>query len=170
MGQGNPACRVGLLNLFFKLRFRYRSAAESEKVTGIMPPALTKIVILLFYSDGLKERIAKDKSDILNGVQNSGNAVKFREQRLELMQLKKVEEVNFVNRNKLSNGLGDSLIGLIMGDDGKRGGTPFQGVYKSANTAKTKSELVRKMNNLSLFTVHENSSIYLKQVLESCIG
>jgi hypothetical protein len=52
----------------------------------------------------------------------------------------------------LDNGLGDSLIALIMGDDGKRGGTPLEGVYESATTAMTKSELIAKMNNPSLST------------------
>ena len=58
--------------------------------------------------------------------------------RSELLQLKKEETVNFIERNKLPNGLGDSLIGLIMGDDGKRGGTPLEGIYELAKTAKTK--------------------------------
>ena len=118
-----------------------------------MPPSLKEIILLPFFSDGLKERIARDRRERMEGLHRGGGNKAVREhlkRRSELLQLKKEEEVNFIERNKLPNGLGDSLIGLITLDDGKFPGIPLKGVWESTKTAETKSELVTKMNDPTL--------------------
>ncbi|KAL3773366.1 hypothetical protein ACHAW5_006456 [Stephanodiscus triporus] len=117
-----------------------------------MPPPFKEITLLSFFSDGLKERIARDRRERMEGLHTRGGkpAGDHMKRRSELLQLKKEETVNFIERNKLPNGLGDSLIKLITVDDGKCGGIPLEGVWESSKTAETRSELVTKMNDPTL--------------------
>ena len=119
-----------------------------------MGKPVKEIVVLSFFSDELQERIARDRRERMEGLHTRGGkpAGDHMKRRSELLQLKKEETVNFIERNKLPNGLGDSLIKLITVDDGKCGGIPLKGVWESSKTAETKSELVTKMNDPKLST------------------